>query len=541
MKILSKFYFISFFMSMICFMFFMMSMISFSLNCGHLYEIEMMFVNSVSFTFIIYLDWMSWLFMFIVLVISSLILVYSKMYMGMECHRFLWMTLMFIFFMLFMIMSPSVLGVLFGWDGLGIVSYCLVIYYKSVDSFNSGFITAATNRLGDSMLILSIVWFSMSGMFLFWEKGVGILFLVLACMTKSAQVPFSAWLPAAMAAPTPISSLVHSSTLVTAGVYLMIRFYYMFILSQLLYFLLIMSLLTVLVAGVSALKEYDLKRVIALSTLGQLGFMMLILCVGFPYIAFFHLLIHALFKALLFMCAGSIIHSGMMIQDLRKMGNLNIDLCIKISLNVSIFNLMGLPFTSGFYSKDALLEISICSYGGVGIGLFLVFMALITVTYCVRTIMFLSSFLGWIIWTEPSLNMSLSIMFLGVMNILAGGSLNWATQELHLVCLSFEQKILPMLMVCLGILWHGVTQMNLKFSYFSVNMFFMSSLTKMSSVIIQNFFMVMKSLDQGWLESILLNMKMNSVSTAVWMKTILVSENNYFYSLGVTLIMILLV
>lgn len=479
--------------------------------------------------------------MFIVLVISSLILVYSKIYIGIECHRFLWITLIFIFFILFIIISPSVLGVLFGWDGLGIVSYCLVIYYKRVDSFNSGFITAATNRLGDRILILSIVWFRIRGIFLFWEKGVGILFLVLACITKSAQVPFRAWLPAAIAAPTPISSLVHSSTLVTAGVYLIIRFYYIFILSQLLYFLLIISLLTVLVAGVSALKEYDLKRVIALSTLGQLGFIMLILCVGFPYIAFFHLLIHALFKALLFICAGSIIHRGIIIQDLRKIGNLNIDLCIKISLNVSIFNLIGLPFTSGFYSKDALLEISICSYGGVGIGLFLVFIALITVTYCVRTIIFLSSFLGWIIWTEPSLNIRLRIIFLGVINILAGGSLNWATQELHLVCLSFEQKILPILMVCLGILWHGVTQINLKFSYFSVNIFFIRRLTKIRRVIIQNFFMVIKSLDQGWLESILLNIKINRVSTAVWIKTILVSENNYFYSLGVTLIIILLV
>nr|YP_010744969.1 NADH dehydrogenase subunit 5 [Trioza frangulae]WET58369.1 NADH dehydrogenase subunit 5 [Trioza frangulae] len=542
LKILSKFNFISFFMFLICVVFFILSGIFFELNINYLYEIELMFINSVSFTFILYLDWMSWMFMFVVLFISSLIMIYSKVYMGIECHRFLWMTLMFIFFMLFMIMSPSVLGVLFGWDGLGIVSYCLVIYYKSVDSFNSGFITAATNRLGDSMLILSIVWFSMGGMFLFWEKGIsGMFFFMLACMTKSAQFPFSAWLPAAMAAPTPISSLVHSSTLVTAGVYLMIRFYYMFIMSELIYFLLGVSLLTILIAGVSALKEYDLKRVIALSTLGQLGFMMLILCVGFPYVAFFHLLIHALFKALLFMCAGSIIHSGGSIQDLRKMGNLNIDIFTKVSLNISIFNLMGLPFTSGFYSKDSLLELTLCSYGGAGVGLFLMLMALITVTYCVRMLSFLSAFLGWVVWTESSPSMSLSIMVLGVTNILAGSGLSWMTQELNLVVLSLEQKLLPVLMICLGILWHGVFQIKLNLMYFVVNMFYVSSLTKMWSGVLRNFFMVMKSMDQGWFESILLNMKMSSIFSAKWMKNFLMPENKFIFSVGVTLIMILLV
>lgn len=197
-----------------------------------------------------------------------------------------------------------------------------------------------------------------------------------------------------MAAPTPISSLVHSSTLVTAGVYILIRFHHLLLVNLLIEFLLVISLVTIFIAGITALKEYDFKRVIALSTLGQLGFIIFILSVGFPYVAFFHLLIHALFKALLFICAGSVIHRGIGIQDLRKLGNINIDCFTKISLNIAVFNLIGLPFTSGFYSKDSLLELTNCRYGGVGVGFIIIIIALITVRYSVRLILFLSSFIG---------------------------------------------------------------------------------------------------------------------------------------------------
>lgn len=197
-----------------------------------------------------------------------------------------------------------------------------------------------------------------------------------------------------MAAPTPISSLVHSSTLVTAGVYMLIRFHYLLVTNEFTKFLLIISLITIFIAGVAALKEYDLKRVIALSTLGQLGFIILILSVGFPQVAFFHLLIHALFKALLFICAGSIIHRGTGVQDLRKIGNMGVDSFTKVSLNIAIFNLIGLPFTSGFYSKDSLLELINCRYRGFGVGILTIVIALITVSYCIRLFIYTSSFIG---------------------------------------------------------------------------------------------------------------------------------------------------
>lgn len=175
---------------------------------------------------------------------------------------------------------------------------------------------------------------------------------------------------------------------------MLIRFYHLLLRNGLTDYLLIISLVTIFIAGVAALKEYDIKRVIALSTLGQLGFIILILSVGFPYVAFFHLLVHALFKALLFICAGSIIHRGGGVQDLRKLGNVEIDCFTKISLNIAIFNLIGLPFTSGFYSKDSLLELINCSYRGLGVGILVIIIALITVSYCIRLFIYLSSHIG---------------------------------------------------------------------------------------------------------------------------------------------------
>lgn len=146
---------------------------------------------------------------------------------------------------------------------------------------------------------------------------------MICAMTKRAQIPFSAWLPAAIAAPTPVSSLVHSSTLVTAGVYLLIRFYaslrmfYYFC-----FFVFFSGVITCFMASLAAIYEYDLKKIIALSTLRQLGVMIIALGLGFPMLAFFHLVTHALFKALLFICAGTIIHSRYNNQDIRFIGDL---------------------------------------------------------------------------------------------------------------------------------------------------------------------------------------------------------------------------
>ncbi len=221
--------------------------------------------------------------------------------------------------------------------------------------------------------------------FIFCEKFSYLcLAIVLAAMTKRAQIPFSAWLPAAMAAPTPVSSLVHSSTLVTAGVYLLIRFSFLIKLN---YYLLIFSLLTMLMSGLRALFETDMKKVIALSTLSQLGVMMFSLSVGIKELAFFHLMTHALFKSLLFLCAGFYIHSRVDWQDIRSVSKIYSSYpLISIYFTIASLALSGAPFLTGFYSKDAIIELFISQRPNSFVWLLLLGATLMTLSYRLRLI-----------------------------------------------------------------------------------------------------------------------------------------------------------
>jgi len=177
-------------------------------------------------------------------------------------------------------------------------------------------------------------------------------------MTKRAQVPFSSWLPAAIAAPTPVSALVHSSTLVTAGVYLLIRFRVLLESRAAFKALFLISAVTMFISGLGANFEYDLKKIIALSTLRQLGVIIRVLSIGLRELAFFHLITHALFKALLFICAGSLIHAVKEYQDIRLIGNLVYFIPLTGRyIRVANLALCGTPFLAGFYSKDLILEI----------------------------------------------------------------------------------------------------------------------------------------------------------------------------------------
>lgn len=215
-------------------------------------------------------------------------------------------------------------------------------------------------------------------------KIIGIL-IIFAAITKSAQIPFSSWLPAAIAAPTPVSALVHSSTLVTAGVYLLIRFNVLFVNCVESHILLLISRLTIFIAGLGANFEFDLKKIIALSTLSQLGLIIRVLCLGLRKLAFFHLLTHALFKALLFICAGAIIHNLGNSQDIRDIGILVFSLPFTlICLNVANLALCGFPFLAGFFSKDLILEIVLITKINTFIFFLFFFSTGLTVSYSFR-------------------------------------------------------------------------------------------------------------------------------------------------------------
>lgn len=334
-------------------------------------EWDIISINSVSVVITLLLDYIRLIFISFVLFISSLVIYYSKDYIrgDYNINRFILLVLIFVFSIICLIIRPNLIRILLGWDGLGLVSYCLVIYYQNVKSYNAGIITALSNRVGDVALLLAIAWMINFGSFnyIYYLKSINtrlevILIrglVVLAAITKRAQIPFSAWLPAAIAAPTPVSALVHSSTLVTAGVYLLIRFRPILENTWVRKILLLISGLTIFMAGIGANYEYDLKKIIALSTLRQLGLIMRILSLGYSKLAYFHILAHALFKALLFICAGAIIHNMRDSQDIRRMGSLINQIPITCSsLNIANLALCGFPFLAGFYSKDLILEVA---------------------------------------------------------------------------------------------------------------------------------------------------------------------------------------
>nr|WBR65264.1 NADH dehydrogenase subunit 5 [Daphnia galeata] len=482
--------------------------------------------GSINFSLTLLMDWVSCSFLTVVLCISSNVVWYSKSYMGGDgdANRFILLVLGFVVSMVILIISPNIFSILLGWDGLGLISYCLVIYYPSKKSNSAGMITVLSNRVGDVCVLLSIAWFVVLGDFNFstWSLGGDLTslmilsFLVMvAALTKSAQIPFSAWLPAAMAAPTPVSALVHSSTLVTAGVYLLIRF--SFLLGELgSSVLMFISLMTMFMSGVVAIFECDLKKIIALSTLSQLGMMMFAISLGLYQVAFFHLLSHALFKALLFLCAGVLIHGVGSTQDVRYFGGLvkNFPL-VSVCMNLANFSLCGIPFMSGFYSKDLIVELACQDSWGMGI-LFLMFVCLgLTVLYSVRL-----SFLAFISTPgygsfcsvcEQDFTLLGPVATLTFISLLSGPSLSLLSFSYPvLIFLPWVMKMGALAVISASVVLSvsvlGITSMGLSsstfLSTFSGFMWFMpwlsgqgvlmSSMKKADSIL--------KILDQGWLE-----------------------------------------
>nr|YP_010397610.1 NADH dehydrogenase subunit 5 [Pagastia lanceolata]UQJ73701.1 NADH dehydrogenase subunit 5 [Pagastia lanceolata] len=485
--------------------------------------------SSIVMTFLF--DWMSLMFMSFVLFISSLVIFYSKEYMAadMNINRFILLVLLFVFSMMMLIISPNLISILLGWDGLGLVSYCLVIYFQNVKSYNAGMLTALSNRIGDVALLLAIAWMLNYGSwnYIFYiemmkndfEMQIIGALVILAAMTKSAQIPFSSWLPAAMAAPTPVSALVHSSTLVTAGVYLLIRFNILFVETWMGSTLLLLSGLTMFMAGLGANFEFDLKKIIALSTLSQLGLMMSILAMGFPKLAFFHLLTHALFKALLFMCAGAIIHNMKNSQDIRFMGSLSVHMPFTTScLNVANLALCGMPFLAGFYSKDLILEVVSLSYVNM-FSFFLYFFSTgLTVCYSFRLVYY--SLTGDLntsslhCLNDEAWTMSKGMTGLLLMAVVGGSALSWLIFPTpDMICLPPLLKFLT-LFVCIsgGLLGYIISNISLYFfnkslnfysaSFFMSSMWFMPNLSTSGSIFYPLFIGMntIKSFDQGWSE-----------------------------------------
>nr|ABF60118.1 NADH dehydrogenase subunit 5 [Hiatella arctica] len=359
---------------------------------GFLCEVSFSGNSAPEMSFSMILDWASSSFLMVVTMIAFSVLVFSSFYMGSDKHksRFSWLVLLFVLSMMMLILVPNFLILMLGWDGLGLISFLLVITYPTKESLGSGMITFITNRIGDVLFIITIAMSAYLMSWNFFDVGEGLsmlkilgFILLVGSITKSAQTPFSAWLPAAMAAPTPVSTLVHSSTLVTAGIYVLIRFMGS-VPMELGFLLFILGTLTSLKGGLAAIFEMDLKKIIAMSTLSQLGLLVQCLGLGSVSICLFHLMTHALFKSLLFICAGVLIYCNKGVQDLRfiKEGLVEFPL-ISCWMLISCFSMMGLPFMSGFFSKDLILEMMVVKGFSLGLAFGLWVPVVITSIYSV--------------------------------------------------------------------------------------------------------------------------------------------------------------
>lgn len=328
-------------------------------------------------------DGLTAIMLVVVTSISALVHIYSTEYMSGDPHiqRFMAYLSLFTFFMIILVTADNYAQVFIGWEGVGLCSYLLINFWFTRIQANKAAIKAmVVNRIGDigfalAMFLILINFGSLDFATVFAltpivaSKGGMALTLIGLCLIigavgKSAQLGLHTWLPDAMEGPTPVSALIHAATMVTAGVYLIIRSSPIIESSEIsLGVLTVVGALTALMAATIGLVQNDIKRVIAYSTCSQLGYMVFACGVSNYSVSLFHLMNHAFFKALLFLSAGSVIHALADEQDMRKMGGLFKALPLTYSLMlIGSLSLMGFPFLTGFYSKDAILELTYASY-----------------------------------------------------------------------------------------------------------------------------------------------------------------------------------
>ena len=398
------------------------------------------------------IDQMSSVMIFVVCSISFFVHIYSTGYMTFDkdYSRFFSYISFFTFAMLLLVMSDNFIQMFIGWEGVGLASYLLIGFWHSKASAISANLKAfLVNRIGDLFFIIGVVIiFSIFNSFNFSvifdeinylkdpndlaDLELACFFLFIGAMAKSAQIPLHIWLPDSMEGPTPISALIHAATMVTAGIFLIIRLSPIYEVSTYtMDTILIIGAITSLLLGIVGIYQNDIKKVIAYSTISQLGYMICILGAGFYAASFFHLFTHAFFKALLFLSAGAVIISMHHEQDIRKMGNLRAYLPITYKcFLIGTLCLVGFPLTSGFFSKDLILIslynddnfLSLFSYVVLVIGTF------VTSMYSFRLLFLVfhgdERFKGQKI-TEQGLSMLIPLVILSVLAVISGACINF--------------------------------------------------------------------------------------------------------------------
>nr|WP_108674224.1 NADH-quinone oxidoreductase subunit L [Candidatus Kinetoplastibacterium sorsogonicusi] len=342
-------------------------------------------ISNTTFNIGFLIDILSSIMMIIITFISLMVHIYTIGYMYKDdgYQRFFCYISLFTFSMLMLVMSNNMVQLFFGWEAVGLVSYLLIgFWHYKPTAVHANLKAFLINRVGDFGLLLGIILifintdsfyykdilnnasyiaannkiFILSYEFSVIKLACWLLFM--GAMAKSAQIPLHSWLPDSMEGPTPISALIHAATMVTAGIFLVVRLYILFEFSdELLSFITIIGSLSALFMGILGIVQNDIKKIIAYSTLSQLGYMMVAIGISAYPIAIFHLLTHAFFKALLFLCAGSVIIGMHHDQNIKNMGGLYKYMPITcITFLIGSLSLIGIPFFSGFYSKEILIE-----------------------------------------------------------------------------------------------------------------------------------------------------------------------------------------
>ncbi|MFY8202979.1 MAG: NADH-quinone oxidoreductase subunit L [Sediminibacterium sp.] len=406
------------------------------------------FINTstVKIPFDFRVDALSSLFLLVITGVGTLIHLYSSAYMHEEsaphyARYFAYLNL-FIFSMLLLVLGDNYVIMFIGWEGVGLCSYLLIGYWFTNTTYNNAAKKAfIMNRIGDLGFLLAIFWLIVKlgtvsyGEVLTAESLAKLsstditaitLLLFVGAMGKSAQIPLYTWLPDAMAGPTPVSALIHAATMVTAGIYMITRTNIFYTHSEIAQTVVaIIGISTALLAATIAIKQNDIKKVLAYSTVSQLGYMFLGLGVGAYSGAVFHVITHAFFKALLFLAAGSVIHAMHHEQDIRKMGGLKSKLPIThITFLIGCIAIAGVPPFSGFFSKDEILA---AAYAKNPIYWFLgVVGAAMTAFYMFR--LYATTFLGQFRGTEAQashlhespISMTLPLIILAVLSAVGG-------------------------------------------------------------------------------------------------------------------------
>nr|YP_010373186.1 NADH dehydrogenase subunit 5 [Cadlina koreana]UPI11652.1 NADH dehydrogenase subunit 5 [Cadlina koreana] len=491
-----------------------MAYVLLKLNKTMILEVDLFDLSSSNFSFMFIFDKVSVSFSMVVTLISGSVFMFSQKYMEEDpfSDRFIWILLSFVVSMNFLIFSGSIFFLLVGWDGLGITSFALIIYYDSKDSQFAGFQTLMINRLGDVVIVLSMFLFMTEGQYsflnmseeMFYSSGMILMFCI-AALTKSAQFPFSSWLPAAMAAPTPVSALVHSSTLVTAGIFLIIRLSYSLPLDQsICSMLLLCGSMTCLLGGWAATYENDIKKIIALSTLSQLGVMVFSLGMNFPSLGLFHLYTHALFKALLFLAAGHILMVTFGVQDIRMMGGVGVLMPMTcVMFNISSLCLVGAPFMSAFYSKHMILEKMFMS----PINLFSIFIMMIATMMTAKYVFRMLKSVSWnktgisLLSSNSNMYTSLPVLVLALGAIMGGKMiLSLEVSNLELAFLPKLEAMVINLVTLLGILMGILSVKKSKNSFLLSSLFFLTPVVYGTIKPFSIFMEKLKFLDNGWIE-----------------------------------------